>query len=293
MTLSAEEFRLFRDLIYGESGIFLKDNRRDFLENRLSKRMEATGKTSPYRYYRLVSGQDRRELLIFLDLLTVNETCFFRNMPQLDLFSNTVLPGLLREKDTAGRSIRIWSAGCATGEEPYSLAMLVLDQVRDPAKWDLRIIASDLSLTALETAQRAEYPADRVLDTVDARRIAAYFDKTGDSFRVRDDLKNMVSFDFHNLKNDNGLRDLDVIFCRNVMIYFDEDERRRLLGKFFDSLLPGGHLFIGHAESLHGMNTGFEFIHIDGGTAYRRPGQGQTSRQRTAAALMSAGNSKI
>jgi chemotaxis protein methyltransferase CheR len=283
MMLTDEEFRLFRNLIYEESGISIKDNRREFLENRLAVRMKSTDTVSPYWYYRLVSGKKRTELLILLDLLTINETSFFRNKPQMDFFRDMILPNVMRER--ADRKLRIWSAGCSTGEEPYSIAIIVSETVGH-----VRILASDISLTALETAQRGEYSEERVLEHVAPYYCGAYFEKisgvhcipgagdipkfgdsaSGDRYRVKEEIKKMVIFDYHNLKHDNGVMGLDIIFCRNVMIYFDFEEQKRLVNKFCRSLGPGGYLLTGHAESLHGWNSGFRIVQHHQGIAYKK-----------------------
>lgn len=269
--LSDEEFRLFRNLIYEESGIYLKENRKDFLENRLVKRMTETKMASPYWYYKLITEKVRSELLILLDILTVNETSFFRNRPQIDLFKNLVLPEIIKKKGQGiQKRLRIWSAGCSTGEEPYTIAMMVCDAADVSRGWDIKIFASDLSLTALQTATRGEYPEDKVHATVDDHYISRYLNKSGGHYRIKDDVKKLVVFDYHNMKNENGLSGLDVIFCRNVMIYFDIEEQKRLVRKFYNSLNPDGYLLIGHAESLQGMNTGFQFIYDNKGTAYRK-----------------------
>jgi chemotaxis protein methyltransferase CheR len=286
--LTDEEFRLFRNLIYKESGISLKDNRREFLENRLAVRMKATDTASPYWYYRLVSEKRKAELAILLDLLTINETSFFRNRPQMDFFRDVILPKVMREK--VDRKLRIWSAGCSTGEEPYSIAMIVGDAIGHNSRWDVRVLASDISLTALETAQKGEYSAERVLDHVAPYYVGAYFENIAepyctpdkgkalkseyctpeDHFRVREEIKKMVIFDYHNLKHDNGILGLDIIFCRNVMIYFDFEEQKRLVSKFCRSLGPGGYLLTGHAESLHGWDSGFRLVQHHNGIAYRK-----------------------
>lgn len=331
--LTDEEFRLFRNLIYEESGIYLKETRKDFLENRLIKRMTATGMTSPYWYYRFVTEKSKKELLILLDLLTINETSFFRNRPQIDLFKDTILPELVVKKEQNGeKRLRIWSAGCSTGEEPYTIAMLLMETIPCHWFWDIKIYASDLSINALEIASRGEYSKDKVHATVDDYYINKYFEKiipppsdnpfqpalptlkstfkkmgykgieegrgdfkedifgngyppiqyrndfslptteqkNGERYKIKYDIKKFVIFDYHNLKNENGLTNLDVIFCRNVMIYFDEEEQKRLVDKFYRKLNPGGYLLLGHAESLHGWNTGFKFIYKDKGTAYKK-----------------------
>ncbi|MBI3354682.1 MAG: protein-glutamate O-methyltransferase CheR [Nitrospirae bacterium] len=282
--LTDDEFSLFRNFIYEESGIYLKETRKDFLENRLVKRMSATGINSPYWYYRHVTQQKATELLCLLDLLTVNETSFFRNKPQMDLFKSILLSELIKKKESAGdRRLRIWSAGCSTGEEPYTAAMIVLDSVPFIEKWDIKVYASDLSLTALASAAKGEYVIEKVNATVDDSYINKYFEKSrgerpfapasdqnGCCYKIKDAVKKFVVFDFHNMKNDNGLRNLDVIFCRNVMIYFDMDEQKRLINKFYQGLNNGGYLLVGHAESLQGMNTGFQFMHSCGATAYKK-----------------------
>ncbi len=131
--LTDEDFRLFRNLVYEEAGIYLKETRKDFLENRLLKRMGVMGISRPYSYYKLVTEARKTELLILLDLLTVNETSFFRNLPQMEFFGNAILPDLLRTRSrSTQRRLRIWSAGCSTGEEPYSIAMIVHDTIKNP-----------------------------------------------------------------------------------------------------------------------------------------------------------------
>jgi len=270
--LTDEEFRLFRNLIYEESGIYLKETKKDFLEYRLAKRMTETKAPSAYWYYKLASEQRQKELLVLLDLLTVNETSFFRNLPQIELFRTRILSSIVnRKRSDAQKRLRIWSAGCSTGEEPYTIAMVVAETLLNRQLWDVKIYASDLSLTVLQAASRGEYALDKIQATVDDHYINRHFTVNGDRAKVRDDIRKMVVFDFHNLKNDNGLRDLDVIFCRNVMIYFDTEEQKRLVAKFYQSLVPDGYLVIGHAESLQGWNTGFQFVYENKGTAYWKP----------------------
>ena len=275
--LTDEEFRLFKGLVYEESGMFLAEAKKDFLENRLLKRMRATNMATPYWYYRFLLANRKAELLVFLDCLTINETSFFRNGPQFELFRNVILPDVTRRERESGKKLRIWSAGCSTGEEPYSIAMTVLDTVPYPDLWDITIYASDLSLKALETAHRGVYPADKVKETVPADTAARYFEPRGDEVRVIDSVRRRVVFDYHNLKHENGMRDLDVIFCRNVMIYFDEEEQKRVVNKFYDCLAPGGYLLLGHAESLHSWNMNYRFLHDNKGTAYKKISDGEAA----------------
>ncbi|MBI5076446.1 MAG: protein-glutamate O-methyltransferase CheR [Nitrospirae bacterium] len=294
--LTDEEFRLFRNLIHEEAGIYLKESRKDYLESRLLRRMQMIGSTSPYRYYMHVSNGGRQELMNLLDLLTINETSFFRNRPQIELFRNMILPQLVKAKAQHGRkTLRIWSAGCSTGEEPYTIAIVLAETIRDLQNWDVRIYASDLSLSVLDTASQAMYDADKVQATIEDSLITRYFDKVfiedrrkksrdgGNAaipqtpavfrYRVKDALRRLVIFDFHNLQHENSLAELDVIFCRNVMIYFDEQGQRRLIDRFCKILNPEGYLLLGHSESLHGWMSGFDFVFENRGTAYRKKGK--------------------
>lgn len=270
--LTDDEFGLFRTLIYEEAGIVLRPERRAFLAAQVHGRLHARRLRSPYQYFRLLNDEAERngELLHLLDLLTIHETSFFRNPPQFDLLRARVLPEVLEHKAASGgTSLRIWSAACSTGQEPYSLAMELLDQ--NPAARGVapRIYASDISLNVLEFARRGAYPAAKV-QGVPPHHLARHFDRVEGGFRVKEHLKRLVVFDYHNLKHENGLTDLDIIFCRNLMIYFDEAEQRRLADKFARALRPDGYLFLGHAESLQGLSRAFRFLCVNNGVAYQR-----------------------
>ncbi len=270
--LTDDEFALFRTLIYDEAGIALRPERRAFLASRVRSRLQARGLRSPYQYYRLLSdgSEGKAELLHFLDLLTINETSFFRNAPQFELLRGRILPEILERKARGGEAaLRVWSAGCATGEEPYSLAMAVMEQNPQARGIAPRIYASDISLTALEFAQRGVYPAGKV-QGVPAPLLERHFQRRDGAFAVREDLKRHIVFDYHNLKHENGLTGLDIIFCRNVMIYFDEAEQRRLVEKFHRALGAGGYVFLGHAESLQGFSSAFRFLYVNNGIAYQK-----------------------
>jgi chemotaxis protein methyltransferase CheR len=237
--------------------------------------MRETSVASPYWYYRHLLANPDTELPPLLELLTINETSFFRNQPQFDLLRETVLPELAaRNARRALPRLRIWSAGCSTGEEPYSIAMTVLDRIGRPEGWELQVLASDLNMSVLAAARRGCYPAAKVREAVDEATLRRYFDPRGDQYEVRDAVRRLIAFDFHNLKHENGLRDLDVIFCRNVLIYFDEEEQRKVIDKFHRSLGPGGYLFLGHSESLQGVDSRFEFVFDRKGAAYRKPDGG-------------------
>lgn len=269
-TLSESEFRLFRDLIYEECGVSLGAEKRTFLESRLKKRMDEFGIRTAYEYYSLIRQPGKsQELSSLLDMLMICETSFFRNQPQFDLFQKSVLPRILERKSKLGaRSVRVWSAGCSTGQEPYTIVMSLLEEIRDLDQWSVRVFASDLSFTALERAQQGMYKPEQ-MKGVEDRIIRKYFRMENGNYFVSDTVKRHVVFDYHNLKHDNGLRGLDVIWCRNVMIYFDLDEQRRLINRFTNCLVPGGYLFIGHAESLQALSNRYTMLHKNKGIAYK------------------------
>ncbi len=273
--ISDDEFRLFRDFIHEECGLFFADNKIAFLSSRIGKRLAAKSIGSFYRYYRCLKQggtEQEEELLQLLDVLTINETSFFRNRPQFEVLEHLVLPELIERKTAAvEHGFRIWSAGCSTGEEPYSIAISVLEQLPTRQPWDVKIYASDLSLSALERAASGTYPASKLQD-VDRARHRRFFEPCPDGFRVRNEARRLVIYDFHNLKHENGLGDLDIIFCRNVLIYFDPDEQQKVVNKLIRALRPGGYLFLGHSESVQGMSSELQFVHHRRGTAYKKVG---------------------
>jgi chemotaxis protein methyltransferase CheR len=272
--LSESEFRLFRELIYEECGVSLGVEKRAFLESRLRRRMDELGIKNGYDYYCIITARNGRsqELPRLLDSLMICETSFFRNQPQFDLLRDVVLPDIVARKVKAGtRLLRVWSAGCSTGQEPYSAVMTLLDALPNLDSWTVRVFASDLSFTALERAQCGLYRADQ-LKGVDPPRVARYFRQENGHYLMSEGVRKRVIFDYHNLKHDNGLRGLDIVFCRNVMIYFDAEEQRKLVNRFANCLVPGGFLFLGHAESIQGLSTRFAMLHRNKGIAYRLDG---------------------
>lgn len=272
--LSDSEFRLFSEFIYEECGVSLGVEKRTFLESRLRRRMDELEIKSGYEYYCVVNapGGRSQELPTLLDSLMICETSFFRNQPQFELLSEVVLPELVAKKEKAGtRLLRVWSAGCSTGQEPYSAVITLLESLPDLDSWTIRFFASDLSFTALERAQCAMYREEQ-LKGIDPQLIARYFRRENGYYRLSEAVRKHVIFDYHNLKHDNGLRGLDIVFCRNVMIYFDAEEQRKLVNRFANCLVPGGFLFLGHAESLQGLSTRFAMLHRNKGIAYRLDG---------------------
>lgn len=287
--LSEAELKLLQTLVYQECGMYFDERRVHFLQDRLQRRLKACQLDSFYSYYRLLTSREgKQELAALLENLTVNETSFFRNKPQLEVFQKTVLENLLRRKqERRDWSVRIWSAGCSTGQEPYTLAMLLCDTLAYyylrnplpfempspkpliPPPWKVEILASDISYSGLRAAQEGIY-SENQMEPVDHSARLRYFEKANERYAVKRSLKELVQFDFHNLKTEYLPQRNDVIFCRNVMIYFDEAEQKRLVEKFYRCLNPEGYLFVGHAESLFGLSSKFRMIHENSGTAYQR-----------------------
>lgn len=268
--MTDDEFRLFRDLLHRESGIYLKDTKKDFLCSKVEKRRLARGLGSFFSYYKFLLTY-KEELKEFIDSVTINETYFFRNLPQFEMLRKEVLPTISEiKRKSKDLRLRLWSAGCATGEEPYSIAVEVLEAVPDYMFWDIKIIASDISLKSLNIAQRAVYPEGKLRD-VPENYLIKYFKKTGEFFEVKEQVKRLVAFDYHNLMHENPISSVDVVFCRNVLIYFEPPEQKIVINRIRDALNAGGYLFLGHSESLYGIANGdFRFLYRNKGTAYQK-----------------------
>ena len=268
-------FRI-RDLIYRASGIFQPDNKFYLLENRCAKRLAATGAASLGDYFRLLSTDVRREaeMRSLLNEITVGETSFFRNQFQLDAFRKSVLPQLVESNGRLGnRHLRIWSAGCATGEEPYSLAMMLAEESRGLLKgWTFEILAVDLNDDRLEQAREAVY-GNYALQNVTPYFLQRYFRERSGRQQLCHEIRSAVRFDRLNILDDSRmvfLKGMDAVFCCNVLIYFAGESKRRVIQHFHNNVTLGGYLFLGHAESLFGINNDFRLIHFPGCVAYRK-----------------------
>ena len=263
---SDADFEQYRALIYKESGIHFTATNRAILESRLKERLREKNLDSVKIYFDTIS-KDQSELKNFLDSITTNLTRFFRNQAHFDALEFFVIPELLKIKGAGEKIIRIWSAGCSTGEEPYTIAMLLKEIL--PPPWKFEIVASDLSLKCLMTAKEGFYNESRIVGVPDPY-LKKYFEKVEGGYRVRQDIKSAIRFDYHNLNNESGLRNLDLVFCRNVIIYFDEAAQNAVINRFWNSMSSKSFLFIGHSESLFGMDTKFEFVKTKWATFYRK-----------------------
>jgi chemotaxis protein methyltransferase CheR len=265
--LSETDFERYRNLIYDESGIHFSSSNRTILESRLKERLRKQNISTVGEYYTILT-KDRAEMKALLDAVTTNLTRFFRNTAHFQTFEYYALPDLIKWKQQKGdRSVKLWSAGCSTGEEPYSLAMAMKELL--PTGFKIDITASDLSLKSLMTAKEGFYSDIKMNGVID-RYLKRYFEKKSGGYQVIEEIRNLIKFDYHNLKFESGLKNLDIVFCRNVIIYFDEAAQEAVINKFYDAMSNHAFLFIGHSESLFGMNTKFEFLKTDWACIYQK-----------------------
>ncbi len=263
--LSDIEFRKFKDLIYKESGIHFTESNRTILESRIREKLRKSSFKDVNEFLELIV-KDEGELKQFLDSITTNLTRFFRNNAHYSAFQKFVIPDLIEYKrKTGNKVVRCWSAGCSTGEEPYTNAMVLKECL--PSDFKIEVVASDLSLKSLMTAQEGFY-SDMKVKGIPEEYLTKYFSKATGGYRVKDEIKKMITFDYHNLKFDSGKRNLDIVFCRNVLIYFDEPAQKNVIDRFWDAMSNHSYLFIGHSESLFGMETKFEFLRTEWACLY-------------------------
>ncbi len=274
--ISDEEFKKLRDFIYKQCGIFVPDSRTYLVENRLANRLKDLNLKSYDEYYHYLqydSGR-KQEMDRLFEVITTNETSFYRNPPQIKVFHENVIMDLLdRQRKKKNKKIRVWSAGCSTGEEPYTIAVVLHEVLgSEISSWDIRITANDLSERVLISARRGLY-SEYALRTMPKKLVEKYFDKEEKLYKVKPEVKRLVSFGHINLNDRIQLKRVErsnIVFCRNVIIYFDDDMKKRVIAAYYDNLLPGGDLFIGHSESLHNISRGFKPIHHTGAIVYRK-----------------------
>jgi chemotaxis protein methyltransferase CheR len=275
--MGPEEFRLLRELIQARCGLFLRDDHGFLLERRLGPRLELLGLESfaaYHRFLRLDPGR-RAELEAAVELLTTRETCFFREPRQLRAFSEELLPLLARE-GAAERRLRIWSAGCSTGEEAYTIAILALRSGLF-AGWDVQVCGTDISRRALAAARAGRYRAE-AFRAPESEQLRPWFRPRGDGWEVGPEARRLVSFGHHNLLDGGLPGPADAVFCRNVLMYFDLPDRRRVVGAFHRRLRPGGFLLLGHAESLLHLTADFEPVQLRSDLVHRKPRAPEAAR---------------
>ena len=285
------EFARLTRYLHDAAGLVFDDSRRDSLGYALGERLPCTSFTEVTSYLdHVMSREGLEERQQLLDEVTIPETYFFRNPPQIRALGRQVLPELVRTHADTKRLV-IWSAGCSTGEEPYTVAMLLLELIPDHKDWDIRIIATDVSQRALAAARRGRYGA-RSVQLADAERVGRFFDNEHGDFVVKPEVRALVEFRHHNLVTDPSpflSRELDLVLCRNVTIYFNRETTRGLMERFHRSLDDGGYLFLGHAETLWQITDAFKLVTLGDAFVYRRLDPPKAERKIGLSALKAFG----
>lgn len=271
-------FRQIRDLVYKVSGIFQLEEKLYLLVDGCGRRMKQLNIRTPREYWELLTASSSRdaELRQLLNELTIGETCMFRSQPQLDALRKVILPEIVGEKlKQVTKRLRIWSAGCSTGEEPYTLAMNMLEEQEGRLKgWSVEIVATDLNDRSVEAAKAGIY-GDYALRATPELFKRKYFVSVDDKkLQVRPEVKKLVSFSRLNLQDDSKMlfmKGMDLVFCCNVLIYFDGPSKSKVVDHFFSNLNFGGYFFLGVSESLMKLNDKFHVVHFPGAIGYWKP----------------------
>lgn len=273
ITISEDDFRKFQEYFYRKTGIQFDDTKRYFVDKRLVERIEATGNENFRNYFMMLrfqsSGQELQELV---NVMTVNETYFFREEYQFECLVNSILPDVVRNK-LDRKPIRIWVMPSSSGEEAYSIAMCLLERWDGIHSWDIEIVSSDIDTNILSKAKQGKYSA-RSVQQVPRDYLAKYFHQVDNEFQINDDLRSSVEFTRANLMNPadvRAYRDFDVIFCRNLLIYFDDRSRRQAAETFFDAMKPGGYICLGHSESMSRISSIFKIRKFPQAIVYQKP----------------------
>jgi chemotaxis protein methyltransferase CheR len=274
--LSEETFVMLRDFIYSKTGIFFPEKKKYLLEGRLVKRLQVLkfGHFEDYLHLLKYGQQKECEFESLCNVVTINETFFFRNDAQIDAFQKKFAEEVIEVKKAYNsRTLRIWSAACSSGEEPYTLAMLYLEHLKPRyPELHIEIIGTDINTAVLDMARKAEYNQYAIRSTPKLY-LNKYFDQSNGVYRLRQEVKELVRFEYINLMDREKMRRMmhfDFIFCANVLIYFDEKAKIQVVGDLFNSLNRGGYLFIGFSEMLHRISTAFKLVSIPKTTAYKK-----------------------
>ncbi len=274
--LSDDTFRQLRDYIYTLTGIYFQNNKKYLLEGRLGKRIQILNISSFENYLQYIrNGKGQFDELQFLyDAVTINETYFFRNEPQFEAFEKHLIPEIVQSRKYNGRSkIKIWSAASSSGEEAYTLAMIFLDKLKPRfPDLDVEIVGTDISQSVIEIAKRGVYK-DYSIRNMPEYYLKKYFSVQDGKYHVHDSVKQFVRFEKQNLFDQSRMRfmrNFDVIYCCNVLIYFDLKSKVQVVSNLYNSLNPGGYLFIGYAESLHGISTAYKLINFPKTVVYKK-----------------------
>jgi chemotaxis protein methyltransferase CheR len=280
IVLPDDIFHLFRDIIYKHSGVVLDDNSKIFIENRLqnSVRRKNFDNFRNYYYFLKYDRKKDEELSNVIDLLTIHETYFFRENKQLKTFSEEVLPEIIKHK-SGEKKLRIWCVGCSTGEEPYTIS-IIINEKKEFKSWNVEIIGTDVSHRVLQSARRGLYQPT-AFRSIDPQYVSMYFRKESDGYRIVDYIKNNVIYLHINVMDDNRMaliNPVDIIFCRNMIIYFDLDGKRKVIDTFYRKLKVDGYLLLGHSESLINISTAFALRHFKHDMLYQKVDQSKEKR---------------
>lgn len=266
--LSDSEFDQIRELIHAVTGISMNESKRQLVCRRLGGRISELGMTCFAEYIELLKSGNAHEVEVFSNAVTTNLTSFFRENHHFDYFANSILPQLNSHNNHGSQRLRIWSAGCSTGEEPYSIAMTLQESPIDLARWNAKILATDLDSDVLGHCRKGHYSAQTLTKVPPALRHKYFKNAAAGSADVAPKLRSLIQFNQLNLMAEWPMTGkFDLIFCRNVIIYFDKPTQRKLVDRFADILADDGHLIIGHSESLLNVSQRFSLI---GKTIYRK-----------------------
>lgn len=261
------------DLVYTHTGIKLTEAKKELVHRRFSPRLKKLQMESFDEYLDLIKSGDKAELVEFSNAITTNLTSFFRENHHFEYLKTDCVPRIL-EDNRVSKKIRIWSAGCSTGPEPYSIAMVLREAIPDIARWDVKILATDLDTTCLNKSAEGYY-SEKVVENIPDERLHRWFTKSNDGretlYQTKDELKSLITFNPLNLLRPFPFKgDFDVIFCRNVFIYFDKDTQKEVIANFAKHQAPGASLIVGHSENLTKVTSDYELV---GQTVYTRLGK--------------------
>ena len=271
--LTDELFGTFRQFIYTRTGIFFADNKKYLLESRLSRRLTALGIGTYGGYFKaLMNGQGSAELTHLVNSITINETFYFRNEPQFAAFEGVIVPELIEKRKADGTNkIKIWSAACSTGDEPYTIAMILKEKVLPFfPQMKFEIIGTDINTQAVDSALRGVYK-EYSIRNMPKNYLDKYFHKEEDKYILSEEIKKMVEFKQLNLFEKSAMRlirGVDVAFAANVLIYFDFNSKQSVVSSVYDSLNKGGYFFVGYSETLYGLTQAFKPVHFEKAIAY-------------------------
>ncbi|MDE3109722.1 MAG: protein-glutamate O-methyltransferase CheR [Acidobacteriota bacterium] len=280
--LSDSELDEIRALIEQRSAIFFDASRERFFSTRIREYLEEQGIHTGGELARQIRGSST-EYETLIERLLTQETSFFRYPEVFDALEKKILPEVQERKFWDNpRTLRIWSAGCSTGEEPYSVAITLCEALKFAEAWDIEILATDISRRALRHAERGSY-SKRSLENLPAARLETYFTASKHGYQVKPRIRRMISFVQMNLAESVYVGKIDCIFCMNVLMYFSEQRRLSILRRFYDALEPGGYFLLGHSETLSHSPVQFEPVVIGGYRVYRKPGAKPAETRRAAA----------